>query len=83
MSTIRVDLPQDLLEFVQLQVQRGEFASAGEYIVALVDAARNQKSEIETALLAGLKSGPAEEWTTQEWADIKQRLIERHAEGGG
>ena len=78
MATIGVDLPQDLLEFVELQVQRGEFASASEYIVALVDAARNQKSEIETALLVGLESGPAEEWTSQEWADIKQRVIERH-----
>jgi antitoxin ParD1/3/4 len=81
MSTIGVDLPQDLLEFVESQVQRGEFGSASEYIVALVDAARNKKSEIETALLVGLESGPAEEWTTEEWAEIKRRVIERHPEG--
>ena len=66
---------------MESQVQRGEFASASEYIVALVDAARNKRSEIETALLEGLASGPAEEWTSQEWADIKQRVIERHSEG--
>jgi antitoxin ParD1/3/4 len=81
MSAIGVDLPPDLLEFIESQVQRGEFGSASEYIVALVDAARNKKSEIESALLVGLESGPAEEWTSQEWSDIKQRLIERHPEG--
>lgn len=80
MSTIGVDLPADLFAFVELQVQRGEFASASEYIIALVNAARKQRSEIETALLEGLESGPAEEWTSQEWADLKQRVIERHPE---
>ena len=80
MSTIGVDLPADLLDFVELQVQRGEFASASEYIIALVNAAWKQRSEIETALLEGLDSGPAEEWTSQDWADIKQRVIERHPE---
>jgi len=57
MSTIGVDLPEDLLKFVEAQVQRGEFANASEYIVALVDAARNTRSEIETALLEGCKAG--------------------------
>ena len=81
MSTIGVDLPAELLDFVELQVRRGEFASASEYIIALVNAARQQRSEIETALLEGLESGPPEEWTSQDWADIKQRVIERHPEG--
>ena len=81
MSTIGVELPDDLAEFVELQVQRGEFSSASEYIGALVDAARKKRSEIETALLEGLDSGPAEEWTSREWADIKERVIGRHSEG--
>ena len=81
MSTIPVDLPDELREFVETKVQRGEFASANDYIVALIDAARKRKSEIEVALLEGLESGPAEEWTSDEWADIKKRVIERHSAG--
>ncbi len=81
MSTIPLELPDDLLQFVEAKVQQGQFASANDYIVALVDAARSKRSEIESALLEGLQSGPAEEWTTQEWADIKQRVIQRHQEG--
>ena len=81
MTTIPVKLPEDLQEFVDATVQRGRFANANEYIVALVDAARSKRTEIEAALIEGLQSGPAEEWTSQEWADIKQRVIERHQEG--
>ncbi|HUG69891.1 MAG TPA: hypothetical protein VMM76_19220 [Pirellulaceae bacterium] len=81
MSTIPVELPDDLRHFVEAKVQRGHFASANEYIVALVDAARSKRSEIEAALIEGLASGPAEEWTSGEWAEMKQRVIERQQEG--
>jgi putative addiction module CopG family antidote len=81
MSTIPVELPDELHEFVDLSVQRGQFASANDYIVALIDAARSKRSEIEAALIEGLDSGSAEEWTSQEWADIRQRVIDRHQKG--
>ena len=80
MTTIPLELPEDLREFVEATVQRGKFANANEYIVALVDAARKKRTDIEAALIEGLESGPAEEWTPQEWANIKQRVIERHQE---
>ena len=78
MSSIPLDLPDDLRQFVEAKVQGGQFANASEYIVALVDAARNKRSDIEAALLEGLRSGPAEEWTAKEWSAIKQRVIQRH-----
>ncbi len=83
MSSVPIDLPTDLLEFVESKVQRGEYASISEYVVALVDAARNQRSEIEAALLEGLESGPPEEWTGQDWQDLKQRVTERHRANQG
>lgn len=81
MSTIPVELPDELYRFVEAKVQRGQFTSVNEYIVALVDAARSKRSEIEAALIEGLDSGAAEEWTSHEWADIRQRVIRRHQEG--
>jgi putative addiction module CopG family antidote len=80
MSTIPVELPEDLQRFVEAKVGRGNFANANEYIVALVDAARSKRSEIESALIHGLQSGPAEQWTSQEWIDMKHRVIEHHQE---
>ena len=38
MSTVAVELPEDLREFIETKIQRGEFASVSDYIVALVDA---------------------------------------------
>jgi len=75
MPTIQVHLPDDLQAFVASAVQCGGFASVSEYITALVDAARNDRSWIEAALIEGLESGPAEEWTSEEWEQIKQRVI--------
>jgi len=81
MSTISVELPEGLQLYVEAKVRRGHFASPSEYIVALVDAARNKRSEIEAALIEGVQSGSAEEWTSQEWAEMKHRVIERHQAG--
>ena len=80
MPTIPVELPDELQRFVESKVQHGQFASANDYIVALVDAARTKRSELEAALIEGLQSGAAEEWTSQEWADIKRRVVRRHQE---
>jgi len=81
MPTIPVELPRDLQLYVEANLRRGHFASPSEYIVALVDAARRKRSEIEAALIEGGQSGPAEEWMSQEWAEMKQRVIERHQAG--
>ena len=78
MATIPLELPTDLQVFVDSQVEIGRFTSANDYIVALVDAARDSRSTIEAALLQGLHSDPAEEWTSQEWAEIRQRVVQRH-----
>ena len=81
MATIPLELPNELQTFVDARIQTGQFASANEYIVALIGAARRGRSSIEAALVEGLESGPAEEWTSQEWLEIRQRVIQRHQEG--
>ncbi len=78
MAAIQVELPQDLQEFIEAKLKQGHFGSASEYIAALVESARNGRSAIETALVEGLESGPAEEWTKEEWAGIRQRVAQRH-----
>jgi putative addiction module CopG family antidote len=81
MSSITLQLPHELQEFVETKVKQGRFASANDYIIALVDSARRKRSELEVALIEGLESGPAEEWLSQEWHDIKKRVTERHQQG--
>ena len=78
MATIPLELPSDLQDFINGKIKTGQFASASEYIVALVGAARRSRSTIEAALIEGLESGPAEEWTSQKWLEIRQRVIHGH-----
>ena len=78
MATISVEVPQELHEFIESKVKHGGFANANDYIVALVSSARNGCSTVESALLEGIESGPAEEWTKTEWDDIRQRVTQRH-----
>ena len=81
MSTISVDLPPDLMEFVAAKVDAGQYRSVGDYLVALIDAARQKRSSIETALLEGIESGPPLEWTQEQWQEIRDRVTESHQQG--
>ena len=81
MNPIPVELPDDLRQFVEERVQVGQFASVNDYIVALVDAARRKRSDLEAALITGLESGAPEEWTSEDWESMKQRVVQRHQEG--
>ncbi|MEQ1828003.1 MAG: type II toxin-antitoxin system ParD family antitoxin [Pirellula sp.] len=75
MSTISVTLPDHLQSYVDESAEQGGFASASEYIVALVAAASEKQGEIEQALKAGIKSGLAEPWTDDEWQAIRSRVV--------
>ena len=77
MSTIPVELPDHLQSYVDKSAEQAGFASASEYIVALVAAASEKQVEIEQALIAGIKSGSAEPWTDDEWQAIRSRIVAR------
>jgi antitoxin ParD1/3/4 len=74
MTVIPVNLPDNLKAYVEEKARNGGYASAGEYIVALVAAASEKRNEIELALMAGLASGPAAPWTGEEWQTVKDRI---------
>jgi Arc/MetJ-type ribon-helix-helix transcriptional regulator len=80
MSSIPVDLPDDLMQFVDQGTKNGGFSDPSQFIVALVAAANEKQGEIEQALLAGINSGPAEPWTDEEWQAIKQRVVSKSVE---
>lgn len=77
MSTILVELPDHLISYVDQSAERAGYATASEYIVALVAAASEKQGEIEQALMAGIASGPAEPWTDDEWQAIKNRVVSK------
>ena len=80
MSTIPVELPDHLMSYVDQNAAQAGYASASEYIVALVAAASEKQGNIEQALMAGLAGGPAEPWTDDEWQAIRSRVAAKASE---
>ncbi|HEY7490782.1 MAG TPA: type II toxin-antitoxin system ParD family antitoxin [Candidatus Tectomicrobia bacterium] len=58
MTTLNISLPDTMKAFVEEQVRKGQYASASDYIRALVraDQKRQAEQELEARLLAALDS---------------------------
>ena len=80
METVTIALPEALKQFLDQQVSAGVYSSVSEYIRALVqeDQKRKAQETLETLILEGLNS-EASEMTAVDWAELKQRVWDRHA----
>lgn len=80
MTTMNISLPDDLKEFVDRQIQGG-YSSASEYIRELLRNAQKQaaRENLESALLAGLDSGPATPLTDKDWKTLRNIAEKRWA----
>jgi antitoxin ParD1/3/4 len=70
------------ISFVEAQVRRGSYSTPSEYIRALVREDERQKARerLEAQILEGLRS-PASERETQDWAELKRRVLARTPRG--
>jgi antitoxin ParD1/3/4 len=77
MVTMNISLPDEMREFVEDQAARSGYASAGEYLHALIREAqkRQAKQELEAKLLEGLE-GSATRMTRAEWDSIRAEALE-------
>jgi antitoxin ParD1/3/4 len=73
-----ISIPDSIKELVDQEVASGAFATAEEYIPALVEADHKQKAldRLEAELIEGLDS-PASEMTQQDWDDIRREGLAR------
>jgi antitoxin ParD1/3/4 len=83
MTTISVDLPEDLKAFLDAQIAEGGYASAGEYLQAVIrDAQRREarragaRRDLIAKLEEALAGGPAEPMTREDWESIEREAIE-------
>jgi antitoxin ParD1/3/4 len=81
MSTMNLDLPEPISEFVQQQVAQGGFNDAGEYLrqLILADRRRKELAALETEIIKGLDSGESTPMTAADWAEIREDLRGRQA----
>ncbi len=79
-TSMNVSLPKALRTFVEERISKSAYASASEYVRELIRQDRERQAandRLEDLLLEGLESGPALEWTEDDWAAVRKRVTER------
>lgn len=73
MTTMNISIPDEMKAFVESQMAAEGYASASEYLRALIREAqkRRAKQELEAKLLDGLQ-GPAIKMTRKEWNSMER-----------
>lgn len=81
MTTLNISLPDAMKAFVEAQVQTGQYASASDYIRALVreDQKRLAEQALEAKLLAALDSHDFREATPELFERLRARVRQQPA----
>jgi antitoxin ParD1/3/4 len=77
MTTMNISLPDEMKVFVETKIAQEGYASASEYLRALIRDAQKQqaKQELEAKLLEGLR-GPSVRMTRKDWDSIEREARE-------
>lgn len=75
MTSLNIDLPEPLKVFVELQAEEGGYATASDYIRALIRDAEHQKTAqaLEALLLNGLDRHDFGEMNDAQWESHQQQ----------
>lgn len=79
-TTMNVSLPKALRTFVEERIAKSAYTSASEYVRELIRQDRDRQAaqeRLEKLLLDGVASGPASEWTDDEWTALRRRVAQR------
>jgi antitoxin ParD1/3/4 len=72
MSTVKIDLSEDLKKFVDQQAADRGYKSPGEYLSALVSKQRDLEL-LRTKIVEGANSGPAREVDETWYAELQKQ----------
>ena len=83
-TSMNVSLPKEQKAFIEERVRAGGFGSASDYVRELIrrDQRELQREEVEQRLLAALET-PRSDMTPEDWQELRENLIKRHAGTGG
>ncbi len=78
MTTMNISLPEEMKVFVEAQMAHEGYASASEYVRALIREAqkRQAKRELEAKFREAEESGPATPMTREDWAALQAEALE-------
>jgi antitoxin ParD1/3/4 len=81
MGSVNVHLSKELQQFVEEQVEVGEFDGADHYIETLIARAKSGKERVEALLIEGLDSGDPIPLDSEEWSRIRDEVHGRLSDG--
>ena len=81
MSTVNLNLSEELRQFVDGQAEAGRFDGPAEYIEALIARAKNGNDKLEALLIEGLDSGDPIPLDADEWGRIRRDVEQRLSNG--
>lgn len=75
MTTMNISLPEEMKAFIEAQMGQEGYASASEYLRALIREAqkRQARQALDAKLLEGLQS-PAREMDEADWDRLRERI---------
>lgn len=82
MTTLNVSLPDHVARLLEARAARDGFRDPSQYVEALIrqDLQREGNRALEAMLQEGIDSGPAEDMTADDWAELRQALIDAHGQ---
>ena len=74
MTTLNISLPNNLREWIDTRVKKGDYGSASDYMRDLIRIDKKKNVNLDEFLLEGLDSGEALEATSVFWEKKHQQL---------
>ena len=74
MATMNVSLPDPMREWVEAQIEGGQYANASDYIRDLIRHDQRRAQALEAAIVEGLESGRSPRKAADIMAEAKARL---------
>jgi len=76
MTTLNINLPEPLKDFVENQAVKAGYSNLSEYLEDLIrkEQRRAAKQELEAQLLEGIHSGPSRKMTSEDWDRLRQHV---------
>ena len=81
MTTMNISLPDKMKAFIESQLIQEGYASASEYLRALIRDAQKRKAKqnLEAKFREALESGPSTPMTREDWDSIEAEALARLA----
>ena len=74
MATLNISMPKTMREWIDAQIEAGEYANASDYIRDLIRHDQRQRDALRLALIEGEKSGISKRSVTEVARNAKRRL---------